>query len=397
MKQNNKPRKRKGYIRIVLLILFVIISVKMIIGIKSSAIETVMVQNGEAKVEEMTTGIIVRKEQVIKAPISGYISFMARENERIPVSTKLLEVRRERIDGDILERYNEIMAKINEIESVDMETQPDIARSLSTISSFIASGNLSGVYHEKEKLIRELGSKQDLQGAENIDKLVEERKNLERIIGDGIKSENASFSGIPVYSLDGYEEVLNAGHLMEIDPSRFKEVKTSRIDRTKKVEADQPVLKLVDNHEWYLVVRLSAEFAGDIEKGDTVTLELDSQEQNEIRAVVKDVSPKEESILAAFTINDYFPGFLEKRAVEVNVVKDRYSGYVIPVRALVEKDGKTGVLVHIEGRAVFREVVLKGDNGETAVIDTVDSRSQLKLYDRIIINPDIFGGGYDGH
>lgn len=396
MKQLNKPRKRKGYIRVALLVFFVIISVKFIVGVKSNAVQTVMVQYGEAKIEEKVTGIVVRNEKVVKAPISGYISFIAKENVKIPVDSKLVEVRRERIDGDVLKRYNEVVKEINAIESSDIQTQPDICQRLNNISRFIAIGNLSGVYNQKERLIKDLNSKKTSQGNRDIDKLMEERKNLEKIIGDGIKSEYAAFTGIPVYSLDGYEEVLNADYLLEIDISLITPGEISRINLDKKVKTGQPILKLVDNLNWYLVARLNSDFANGLDKGDKVTLDFDGENYYGVRASIEDMKQEEKDCIIAFEVKDYVPGFLEKRVTEVNVVKTKFSGYVIPVNALLTRNDKTGVMVQQEGKAVFKEVVVKGDNGEIAVIDTRDNRSRLKLYDNVIINSDVEGGRADG-
>jgi len=395
MKQLKKTRKRKGYIRIVLLVFFLIVVIKLIVGIKSNTVQTVMVQYGEVKVEEKVTGIIIRNEMVIKAPISGYVSFVSKENVRVPVNSKLVEVRRERIDDGVLKRYNEIVEEINSIEVSNIQTQSNMSRSLSNISRLIATRNYSMVYSEKERMLKELYLEKSSQDNTDIDKLIKERKKLEDMIGNGVKSECAAFAGIPVYSLDGYEEVLNSDHLLEVDPSEFQPDEYRKTNFDKEVKIDQPVLKLVDNYKWYLVVQLNSDFGSSLKKGDRVTLDFDEENYNGVRATIIDMKQCEDILLVAFEIKDQVPGYLKKRVTEVNVVKAKYSGYVIPVQALLSKNNKTGVMVLEEEKLVFKEVVIKGDNGVNAVIESTNNRSQLKLYDKVIVNPGINGGGVD--
>lgn len=401
---NAKPvKRRKGYIRLAMLVLLLVFAVRSLAGIRSNALETVLVQYGEVKIEEETKGVIIRNERLIKAPISGKVSFIAQENVKVPVNAKLLEVKRDRIDEETIRRYNEINQKIEALNNMDSEnTGVEVGRGihqyLSNISYLILSGNLLPVYYEKERLTREISKSTALDSSgSNLDTLIQEKEKIEEVIEDGIKVEHAEFSGVPVYTLDGYEEVLTVEHLDEVDLSKLKPADSFRINIQDGVKAGEPVLKLVDNCKWHIATELTREFGENLKEGSRISVRFIDKEDATVDARIERLSDGNNGIVAFLEIKDYVPGMLEERFVNISVIRNRYRGYVIPVNAIAQKGDGAEVMVLQGGKIVAKKIVVKGSDGENAVVESGQEGYKLKLYDKVIINWEKFGGSKDGH
>ena len=301
---------------------------------------------GDVRIAEKAAGIIVRDERVIKAPISGSITYAAKENQRIPVNTKLLEIKKETVDSELTGRYNEINEKLQALQSMDDQNaasaglEESVKEGLANIAFSLNEGNLAAAYSHKEKLTREISYRLAAGTTQSErEDLLREKEELDEIIEGGIKAEYAPFSGVPVYTLDGYEEILHPGSLEEIIPSRVTPVKAVEVDLSGALEAGQPVMKLVANHVWYAVCNLSEGFAEGLEQGSVVSLEISDRETYGVRAVVKNKTERDEGTVFVFESKDYFPGMYRARNVELTVVKvQRAGGALRPI----EKNGVPG-------------------------------------------------------
>ena len=119
MKEQGQRKKGKGYIRAAMLAVLTLVLAKTVIGVGENAVETALVGYGDVKISESTVGVIVRKEAVIKAPISGSIIYAAKENQRIPVGTKLLEMKKETINEELTGKHDEINQRLQALQSAD--------------------------------------------------------------------------------------------------------------------------------------------------------------------------------------------------------------------------------------------------------------------------------------
>ncbi len=348
MKEREQRKKGKGYIRAAMLAVITLVLVKSVIGVGENTVETALVGYGDVKISESTTGVIVRKEQVIKAPISGSIIYAVKENQRIPAGTKLLEMRKETIDEELTGKYNEISQRLQALQSVDdsrtipVEIERSIKDGLESIAFSLNEGNMAAAYSQKERLTREINISLAASTTRlEREELLRRKEELDNIIEGGIKAEFAPFSGVPVYTLDGYEELLYPENLEEVVPSKVTPAKVKKVDLSGELEAGQPVMKMVANHVWYAVCSLSEGFAERLEKGTVVYLEVSEEQTYNVRAVVRNKVEQEEGPVVFFESKDYFPGLYEERNVEMTVVKGKYSGLVVPLSAITEKDGST--------------------------------------------------------
>lgn len=401
--KNDRPakktnKKRKGYIRIGIIIIMLILTVKAVLGIRSNAVETVLLEYGEVRITEQAGGVVVRIEEAVKAPISGKIAYIAPENVRVPVGTKVLEIRRDRVDDETLARYNEINQRIQALGGLDSEAPPadtsdDAMKYLSSIGRLIHEGSLLAVYYEKERLVRELSRSTALASSANeLQQLLQEKDKIEKDMDGGVKAEYAQFPAVPVYAVDGYEDVLTAESIKEINPAELNPPDVTRIDLNKGVEAGDTVLKLIDNRKWYIVSRLSSGFGGDIKENKNVSIQFPGVDNVTVKGRVIGSKTTDEETIVYIEIKDYVPGIFEQRFVDIILIKERYSGFVVPQKTIIEKDGGTEIMVLQEGKVRSKKVAVKGSDGNNAIIESVQEGPALKLYDQVIINWERYGG-----
>ncbi len=386
-----EKKNKKGYIRVVLLAVVIVLSGRAVAGVKDNTIETALAEYGSISILEKASGIVVRNETVINSPISGYVTYIIKENIRVPVNTKVLEMKSGRIDDSSIERYNEINERLQALDQIGSLAQAALDDSviragLYNISILIDQGNLAAVYREKERLSREISynTAANTTQAER-EELISEKEELESIIEGGIRAEFSPFSGIPVHTMDGYEGMFCPENMHEIIPSMVQPENIRKADLSKEIKAGEPVLKIVDNHEWYIVCDMSGEFAEGIKQGSRVSLELLGPENITVGARVKGLHEQEEGFRVVFASGDYFPGVYEKRTVDLNVVKEKHSGCMIPVEALIEKDGEYQVQVLEAEKIVNKRVRVKGNDGVNAVVESTGTGPELKIYDMIVI------------
>jgi putative membrane fusion protein len=392
MKERGQRKKGKGYIRAAMLAVLTLVLAKAVVGVGENTVETALVGYGDVRISESTAGVIVRKEQVIKAPISGSIIYAAKENQRVPVGTKLLEMKKETINEELTGKYNEISQRLQALQSADnsravpAEIERSIKEGLENIAFSLNEGNLAAAYSQKERLTREINiSLAAGTTRSEREELLRQKEELDNILEGGIKAEFAPFSGVPVYPLDGYEELLHPENLEEIVPSKVAPVEAKKVDLSGQLEAGQPVMKMVANHEWYAVCSLSKSFAESLEKGSVVNLEISKEQTHSVRAVVKNKVEQEEGPVVFFESKDYFPGLYEERNVEMTVVKGKYSGLVVPLSAITEKDGEYLVEVLDADKTITKKVLLKGHDGISAVVEQTGSSQGIKLYDKVVL------------
>lgn len=392
MNGTTKRKRGKGYIRIALLAALVFVLIKMLAGVGSGAAKTALVGYGDVRISEKAAGVIVREEKVIKAPISGSITYAAKENQRIPVNAKLVEIKKGSIDTELTGKYNEVNDRLEALQSVEDQQMKSTAldetirKGLSDIAFMLSEGNMAAVYSQKEALNREINYSLAANTTQSErEDLLRQKKELDEIIEGGIRSEYAPFSGIPVYSVDGYEEVLSPENLEEIIPSSLAPVKAKRVDISKEFNVGDPVMKVVANHVWYAVCSLSEGFTEGLDAGSVVSLEVSNGETYSVRAVVKNIIKRDGDAVVVFEARDYFPGVYEVRNQEITVVRGKYSGLMVPLSAIIEKEGEYLVEVLDADETITKKVAIKGHDDTYAVVEDTGSEPKIKLYDKVLL------------
>jgi putative membrane fusion protein len=202
-------------------------------------------------------------------------------------------------------------------------------------------------------------------------------------------------TGVVSYYVDGLEEVLNPDTIGDaIDPVRYLEgdpvVKNARRES---VASGSIICKVITSDTWYIVMIMTPEQAETFEVDASVDIFFDEEP---IRAAVSAIYDKGDYLLVACSTKRYYEPYARIRTANVSAASKTYKGLVVPLTALTEQDGQTGVMVlQINGDYVFTPVnILLKDENEALVsqdsftVTAEDGSSEtvktVSIYDEVL-------------
>jgi putative membrane fusion protein len=221
--------------------------------------------------------------------------------------------------------------------------------------------------------------------------------------GDSLKmtgSFKANRTAVVSYYADGYEGKLSAETMdsltqddLESCPSKAKSMKADR------VTAGEPIYKLADNNEWYMVYWTKP--GGDVKRyatGGAVTVALgDSQ----VNAEIYYAGPEGKMLKVILRSDMYYKDLMRVRKADAEIVFAEYKGLIADNKNIVERDGAPGVFVKQRSGGytwVPVKVLKETDSKSTLAADVYyDEDGQqvntVNYYDEVLADPK--AGGYE--
>jgi putative membrane fusion protein len=217
------------------------------------------------------------------------------------------------------------------------------------------------------------------------------------IAGDEVKMTSgfkANRTAVVSYYADGYEKKLSAETMGSVtfgDVASFPAGGESLVSES--VNAGEPVYKLADNNEWYMMYWTGA--TGEAERyatGSAVTVSLGEQS---VDAEVYDAVPEGDMLRVTLRSDMYYEDLMRVRRADAEIVFAEYKGLIADASSIVERDGVTGVRVKQRSGA-YKWVpvkILKEAGGKCALAADVyyDEKGEqvntVNYYDEVLTNP----------
>jgi RND family efflux transporter MFP subunit len=131
-----------------------------------------------------------------------------------------------------------------------------------------------------------------------------------------------------------------------------------------------PIFRLVDPATLWIAARIDEALAGRLEEGMPARIRLRNGEEHAGR--VARISRQSDAATRELEVNVAFDSpparFSIDQEAEVSILTGVQRGPVVPVAALVLRDGQQGVMLMREGRKVFQPVRIAATDGKLAVI-----------------------------
>jgi hypothetical protein len=234
-------------------------------------------------------------------------------------------------------------------------------------TEYINKVDFNGLYFAQEYV--------DYQGDIVKDKLlVKEGDRIQKgvKIYDNIYSSEA---GILSTYLDNYENKFNKGNIFNTGISDIKKIS----------EDTKPGIKIINNSEWYIYIAIDK----DIKLKEYRSYEIVFNNQSYPGDIIQG-EEKNDANYYLFRVKNDLDIINLHRNINGYIIKSRFNGIVVPYKALTSKDGKSGVLIKVNGYAEFRkaELLFEDKNKDIAVIIPETTGRKLYQYDDIISNPD---------
>lgn len=357
--------------------------------------------------EEIVEGnaFIVRKETVYTADQGGRAYSYAREGARVGNSRRICSVYSGEIDESLLQELGSVNSKITELGSVIVDSSGFMAAGGSVaqrllqlqeeIEAAAAENDIEKIAECKEEIVLLSSGTAAKSNADRLAELTAKRAELESRITNPRQDIYSTEAGIYSAKIDGYENVLSVDDVLNFNVEKFAQIKPED-EKTEDVEGDtlpgDKVCKIIDNHVWYIMTLVERDKLEGLKKGDNVEVRFDKLPGELVKASVVSVSNEpegQEKAVVVLKCESFSEGAFSIRATGVEIIRNSYSGFEVPVHAIRVSDGQNGVMVRVGGSDVFKpcKMIYQEENSDKAIIipDTDDVNKQLNEYDMIIV------------
>ena len=362
-----------------------------------------MVFSGSMENTSKHMGIIIRSEQKIDTNLSGTISAKVADGTLVPAGKLIASVVNENADSEVQANLAKINKRIEELESakkVSDNFTDDVYKLDSKISEKVASlvyytnigdnkkitetkAEISALYDKKNRV--------DSSGAAtktDLENLTAQKNELEAQLAEFEQNVYAPSPGVFVSHTDGYEDVLSVDNAKDLKYSDFKNIADKLRKNEEKGGEEKNEIKLIDNYMWCVALAADKDRCADFEVGEEVFIRINDDSKN-IKGNIMSISDDKGSnhvivvSTTAYDANSYM-----QRSVDVELIKNIYSGLKVPVSALTKKDGADGVYVVTDNTEKFKtvEIIYKDEKYAIVKENNADANAHL-LYDEVLTSP----------
>ena len=163
---------------------------------------------------------------------------------------------------------------------------------------------------------------------------------------------------------DGYEEQLTPQVLEDITVSEFQD-----LWKQTPTAPGQTAGRLITSGEWYYACTVESRYLEGLETGDSLTVTLGGEVSLELEMTVTRVNREQELGLLVLASQDKLSSISALRRLNADLIFHTYSGLRVPREAVCysEESGSAGVYVLVGTKAVWKDIELLYDNGDTYI------------------------------
>ncbi len=293
----------------------------LIIGVRyltSSHIESYQVSSGPLSSNELYTGLVICEEEVVSADSSGYITYYAREGNKINANGIVFG-----------------LSTSQSSQGAQTLSSDDMARIKSQMSSFsngFHPSNFNSTYSFKYELA---GNILNYAGeSSSSDDTDEEGTTSGSVLAAGQTLSRSPTDGIVLYSTDGYEDKTVEDLTAEdFDQNAYekKDLKTGR-----EVEAGDPVYTIITSETWDLLIPLSSKQAAQLMDTESIRVKFNSDGATQIGDfAIQEIDGNQ---YGRITFNKGLIRYASDRFLTIELVTNTQSGLKIPLSAITTKD-----------------------------------------------------------
>ena len=393
------------YIKIVLFI-FLIIAFISTVSYCSAPYDTEVAKTINIRKTVSGEGYIIRRETMVEQSSKGAFEASVKDGTRVSSGSvvgvsisgnysetlvKKLEDVTHRIEevkksGDFADIYSSDEARIF---SALRDITKEIRENAKNQNHSLAAQNTLQLQTllEKKYSSENSGAAQEL-----LAELEAQKAELEAQLGGIRENVFAGASGYFYSSLDGLEQKAPEKEIFTITTSKI-----AKFEGTLKnyEPSDGYVGKIVDTYAWYLVASIPQEDAALLTKGTSVTLSVD--EGAPLKATIEAINPDDVGTAAiVIKCTRDAAGIFEKRHVSFEICYEEYSGLYVPSAAIRIINNVKGVYVINQNETVsFRAVDILLQEEDFFIVRSSYTPPQdvpyssLKIYDNILVNPEV--------
>lgn len=348
--------------------------------------------------EVVTSGYIVRTEQVYTAPVGGTVYHYIPEGTKVKNNSALMTVYTGGISEQTLAELNALAQKIEETQNLNSSYSFGASNkeNLDTIKDGIiraANTNELGIIEGFESQITGIatGTVKDVRTS-SIEELEAKKRSLEMTLSNDKTDIYSHMAGVYSKNVDGLEETLAPKSVLSYSVADFNAIGEPKGRPEGSVAEGQPVCKVVNSQMWYVLTTVDKDTASKLKEGQTLKLRFDRLPGIEAEGTVQYISKEDSDTDANVLVikcEQYKDGVCSLRKTGIEIILESYEGYRVPMSAVRIEDGEKGIVVRDETGTHFRKCNILYTNTEehTVIVSKEfdDDRGSLKETDMIII------------
>ena len=343
----NFLKKHRKKILLLLLACVLIYIIYMVVGLIRKPTDTVYVEMGQVREEEIAIGYMVRDEEVIRGEnYKNGIEQIKTEGEKVAKGESIFRYYSNNEESlvqkikDLDEKIDEAMEKTEKAPTSDTKALEDQIDT--KLYNLYGESDLKVIQNSKDEIISSMSKKSKIAGEQSpagsyLKKLINQRSEYENELTSGEEYIEATKSGIVSYRVDGYEDILTTSDFGKYTKEFLEDLnlKTGQIIPMSSEEG-----KIVDNYKCYIVCVLDSEYAKKAEVGDTVTIRLPSGK--EVKADIEYKTTEDKEYILTLKIDEGVEELTAYRKISFSIIWWSSSGLRIPNNAISteEKNGK---------------------------------------------------------
>lgn len=343
-----------------------------------------------------TKGYIIRNETIITQKTDGALGYEVENGGRVSKKGTIANIYKSSEDAAnkvYLEQLEQKIASLETIQSYNDLNAADIGalkmnihNSLITAMQHTQGGRVDTEKAKTDELLSNLNRYQIITGQVSdfntlIMKLKAERDALKASMSQTLDVIQSPESGYVIYSVDGYENIINTDELATLSTERMQSIKQGSSD-------PDAVCKIVSSYEWYIAAEIPFSEALNLQEGAEVVIKTTLPSVPELKVSVKHINKQSvhENAVVVFACSTMNTDLASTRWLEMTVVYEEYEGLKVDNRAIRVVDGVKGVYVLTASQVKFVviNVIWTGENYSIVERKSTDSKT-LRIYDEIVV------------
>lgn len=306
------------------ILLFTIIAVYMVIYLalyfSKEHISVYEVVHGSISKDYSYTGIVLRSEQVVMADRSGFITYYAREGEKIGARTTVCSIDETGQAASIIEQ-----ASVEEM----ILTKEDVLNFKEEIHAYqqnYQNQKFGDVYSFKQNL------ESAVMEAVHLKLLNTATQNMENPALLNIYT--AAADGVLSYKVDGLESITKemvTTELLKSNPNPETDLKKQSV-----VNPSDVMYKLITDENWSLIVSMDRETAKELKKEEYV--EITFLKDNKTAWGQVDTWENNGTTFVQFSFNNSMVRYASERYLNIRFQLNGMEGLKIPISAVAEEE-----------------------------------------------------------
>ncbi|MDD6799128.1 MAG: HlyD family efflux transporter periplasmic adaptor subunit [Firmicutes bacterium] len=347
---------------------------------------------------------IFRKEEILYADSEGDVNYLCSDGEKVGAGTEVADiylVGSSSVRSQIiaLDKRIDILERSDPGENKTVLNTSLIDRQINQlyyiIRSRIDSGDVGYALQKKDELLILLNKRSIIVGSvkgysDMLNELKAERESLTKRLDNVSETVITDKSGYFYSTVDGYENVFDGDKVEDLTISAFEAMKASGPESGE--TGGNAIGKVVLDYVWYIACEIDTERLRLFKTGTVYPVMFPYSSDIAIDMTLDRIVTQNDSdyALLIFKTGKVPENFNYLRMQSVEVVRESYTGFSVPISAVRVVDGKQGVYT-LSGNVVgFRYIEpLFEENGYFIVkepsSDDENYSKMLKLNDLIIV------------